>query len=31
MNLMLVFMNMDKMLGQDLETGLNNLKRELEK
>jgi hypothetical protein len=31
MNLMLVFVNMDKMLGQDLETGLNNLKRELEK
>ncbi len=26
MNLMLLFMNMDKMLGNDLSTGLNNLK-----
>ena len=31
MNLMLVVMNMDKMMGADLETGLTNLKRELEK
>lgn len=31
MNLMLVFMDMDKMMGADLETGLNNLKREMEK
>jgi hypothetical protein len=31
MNLMLLFMNMDEMLGKDLETGLQNLKTELEK
>ena len=31
MNVMLLFMNMDKMLGADLETGLNNLKKLLEK
>jgi len=31
MNLMLLFMNMDKMLGDDLETGLSNLKTVLEK
>lgn len=31
MNFMLLFMNMDKMLGKDLETGLNNLKGVLEK
>lgn len=31
MNLMLLFMNMDKMLGNDLETGLKNLKNILEK
>lgn len=31
MNLMLAFMDMDKMLGKDLEGGLNNLKSELEK
>ncbi|MFY9153381.1 MAG: SRPBCC family protein [Prolixibacteraceae bacterium] len=31
MNLMLLFMNMDKMLGNDLETGLKNLKDILEK
>lgn len=31
MNIMLVFMDMDKMLGQDLETGLTNLKTVLEK
>lgn len=31
MNLMLAFMDMDKMLGKDLETGLNNLKDVLEK
>jgi hypothetical protein len=31
MNLMLVFMNMDKMLGDDLETGLSNLKKVLER
>lgn len=31
MNLMLVCMNMDKMLGKDLETGLSNLKTTLEK
>ncbi|HRI20200.1 MAG TPA: SRPBCC family protein [Panacibacter sp.] len=31
MNIMLLIMNMDKMLGKDLATGLENLKRELEK
>jgi hypothetical protein len=31
MNLMLVFMNMDDMLGKDLEKGLQNLKNVLEK
>ncbi len=31
MNLMLVIMNIDKMLGKDLQDGLNNLKTELEK
>ena len=31
MNLMLLFMNMEKMLGNDLETGLANLKMLLEK
>jgi uncharacterized protein YndB with AHSA1/START domain len=31
MNLMLLFMDMDKMLGKDLEAGLNNLKGILEK
>ena len=31
MNIMLVFMDMDKMLGSDLETGLQNLKAVLEK
>jgi hypothetical protein len=31
MNLMLLFMNMDEMLGKDLETGLQNLKANLEK
>lgn len=31
MNLMLVFMNMDEMLGKDLQDGLNNLKVILEK
>lgn len=31
MNLMLVFMNMDDMLGKELQTGLNNLKALLEK
>jgi uncharacterized protein YndB with AHSA1/START domain len=31
MNLMLVFMNMDKMVGNDLATGLSNLKNVLEK
>ena len=31
MNIMLPFMNMDKMLGNDLETGLSNLKTVLEK
>ncbi len=31
MNLMLVFMNMEKMLGDDLQTGLKNLKNILEK
>ncbi len=30
-NLMLLFMNMDSMLGKDLEGGLQNLKAELEK
>lgn len=30
MNLMLAFMNMDEMLGKDLATGLNNLKKILE-
>jgi hypothetical protein len=31
MNLMLLFMNMEKMIGADLETGLTNLKTILEK
>jgi len=31
MNIMLLCMNMDKMLGNDLQTGLNNLKNVLEK
>ena len=31
MNLMLLVMNMDKMIGNDLETGLNNLKKLLDK
>ena len=31
MNTMLLFMNMDEMLGKDLETGLTNLKTVLEK
>jgi len=31
MNVMLLFMNMDKMLGPDLQTGLDNLKGILEK
>jgi len=31
MNLMLLVMNMDKMLGDQLQTGLNNLKTILEK
>jgi hypothetical protein len=31
MNLMLLFMNMDKMLGKDIETSLANLKGNLEK
>ncbi len=31
MNLMLVFMNMDKMLGTEMQTGLNDLKALLEK
>jgi hypothetical protein len=31
MNIMLLFMNMDKMVGKDLEAGLNNLKTILEK
>jgi len=31
MNLMLLFMNMDKMIGQDLSIGLSNLKTILEK
>jgi hypothetical protein len=30
MNIMLLFMNMDKMIGGDLETGLSNLKNVLE-
>jgi uncharacterized protein YndB with AHSA1/START domain len=30
-NLMLVFMDMEKMIGSDLETGLKNLKNQLEK
>jgi hypothetical protein len=31
MNLMLPFMNMEQMLGKDLQDGLNNLKVVLEK
>ena len=31
MNIMLLFMNMEKMIGNDLEIGLNNLKSVLEK
>lgn len=31
MNLMMAFMNMDQMVGNDFETGLNNLKNILEK
>jgi hypothetical protein len=31
MNIMLLFMNMDEMLGKDLETGLVNLKAVMEK
>lgn len=31
MNIMLLFMDMEKMLGGELYTGLQNLKRELEK
>jgi uncharacterized protein YndB with AHSA1/START domain len=31
MNIMLIFMNMDKLLGKDLETSLGSLKRILEK
>ncbi|MES2139918.1 MAG: SRPBCC family protein [Bacteroidota bacterium] len=31
MNFMLLFMDMEKMLGKDLETGLSNLKKVLEK
>lgn len=31
MNLLLLFMNMEKSIGEDLETGLSNLKRILEK
>ena len=31
MNLMLLFMNMEKMIGDDLQTGLNRLKSNLEK
>jgi hypothetical protein len=31
MNLMLAFMNMDEMLGKDLQDGLNNLKIIFEK
>lgn len=30
MNIMLLFMNMEKMIGKDFETGLNNLKKLLE-
>ena len=30
MNIMLLFMDMDEMLGSDLETGLENLKQLLE-
>lgn len=30
MNLMLLFVDMDKMMGDDLQTGLNNLKQKLE-
>ena len=30
MNLMLLFMNMEKMIGNDLSTGLNNLKKLME-
>ena len=30
MNLMLLFMNMDKMVGNDLATGLSNLKKIME-
>lgn len=30
-NIMLLFMNMEKMIGNDLETGLSNLKTILEK
>lgn len=30
MNIMLLFMNMDKMIGRDFETGLTNLKKVLE-
>mgnify|MGYP003607703147 CR=1 FL=1 len=31
MNIMLLFMNMEKMIGKDFETGLNNLKNLMEK
>jgi hypothetical protein len=31
MNLMLLFMNMEEMVGKDLATGLQNLKTKLEK
>ena len=31
MNLMMLFMDFEKMIGDDLQTGLNNLKTELEK
>jgi hypothetical protein len=31
MNLMLLFMNMEKMIGDDLQIGLNNLKSQMEK
>ena len=31
MNLMMLFMDFEKMIGDDLQTGLNNLKSELEK
>jgi len=30
MNVMLLFMNMDKMMGRDMETSLGNLKKLLE-